>query len=106
MFSLYLIPYFLMVTSSVTSVGLLVGLVLFMGFGLAGIGLSVMHDANHGAYSKKPWINTLIGYSLNLVGANVFNWKIQHNVLHHSYTNVHEEDEDISPALTTFQGRL
>jgi len=27
--------------------------VLVMSFGLAGIGLSVMHDANHGAYSKK-----------------------------------------------------
>jgi len=68
-----------------------------MGFGLAGIGLSVMHDANHGAYSKKQWVNSLLGYSLNLVGANAFNWKMQHNVLHHSYTNIHEEDEDISP---------
>src|SRR5579859_1175020 len=96
MFAFYLIPYFLIVTGTVAGAGSLVGLVLIMGLGLAGIGLSVMHDANHGAYSKKPWINTLIGYSLNLVGASVFNWKIQHNVLHHSYTNVHEEDEDIS----------
>jgi len=97
MFSLYLIPYFLIVTSTVTNMGMLIGMALLMGFGMAGIGLSVMHDANHGAYSKKPWVNTLVGYSLNLVGANVFNWKMQHNVLHHSYTNVHEEDEDISP---------
>ncbi len=29
-------------------------------------------------------------------GANAFNWKIQHNVLHHTYTNVQDEDEDIS----------
>jgi linoleoyl-CoA desaturase len=56
-----------------------------------------MHDANHGAYSKKKWINTLVGYSLNMVGANSFNWKLQHNVMHHTYTNVHDEDEDISP---------
>jgi linoleoyl-CoA desaturase len=68
-----------------------------MGLGLAGIGLSVMHDANHGAYSRKKWVNNLIGYSLNFLGGSSFNWKIQHNVLHHSYTNVHEEDEDISP---------
>jgi linoleoyl-CoA desaturase len=54
-----------------------------------------MHDANHGAYSKYGWLNTVVGYSLNLVGANSFNWKMQHNVLHHTYTNVHEEDEDI-----------
>jgi linoleoyl-CoA desaturase len=68
-----------------------------MSLGVAGIGLSVMHDANHGAYAKKPWINDLIGYSLNLVGANSFNWKLQHNVMHHTFTNVVEEDEDISP---------
>jgi linoleoyl-CoA desaturase len=97
MFGLYLVPYLLIITSIVTGTFWLIALVVIMGFGLAGIGLSVMHDANHGAYSKKPWINTVIGYSLNLIGANSFNWKIQHNVLHHSYTNVHEEDEDISP---------
>ncbi len=97
MFILYIIPYLLIVTTTVTNIAGLIGLVVIMGFGLAGIGLSVMHDANHGAYSEKAWVNTVIGYSLNFVGANVFNWKIQHNVLHHSYTNVHEEDEDISP---------
>ena len=68
-----------------------------MGLGKAGIGLSVMHDANHGAYSKKKWINNLVGYSLNLVGGNATNWKIQHNVKHHTYTNVTGMDEDIAP---------
>ncbi len=97
MFALYLIPYVLIVTSTVTGfIGLAI-LVVIMGLGLAGIGLSVMHDANHGAYSGKRWINSVIGYSLNFLGASSFNWKLQHNVLHHSYTNVHEEDEDISP---------
>jgi linoleoyl-CoA desaturase len=97
MFGLYFVPYALMVTGVVTSVGWMFALVLVMSLGLAGIGLSVMHDANHGAYSNKKWLNNLMGYSLNMVGANAFNWKIQHNVLHHTYTNVHEEDEDISP---------
>jgi linoleoyl-CoA desaturase len=97
MFALYFIPYCLIVTSAVTSIAWMVPLVVVMGIGLAGIGLSVMHDANHGAYSNKAWVNTVIGYSLNLIGANKFNWKMQHNILHHSYTNVHEEDEDISP---------
>jgi linoleoyl-CoA desaturase len=32
----------------------------------------------------------------NFLGAYHVNWKIQHNVLHHSFTNVHEHDEDIS----------
>ncbi len=97
MFVLYFIPYGLIVTETVASIaGLLISVVI-MGFGLGGIGLSVMHDANHGAYSKKAWVNNLLGYSLNLVGANAFNWKMQHNVLHHSFTNIHDEDEDISP---------
>jgi linoleoyl-CoA desaturase len=97
MFSAYFIPYALMITGQLTSVAALLAALVVMSLGLAGIGLSVMHDANHGAYSKKPWINTVIGYSLNLVGANAFNWKMQHNVLHHTFTNVHDEDEDISP---------
>jgi linoleoyl-CoA desaturase len=97
MFTLYFLPYALIVTEVVTALPALILLVVVMSIGLAGIGLSVMHDANHGAYSNKKWLNTLIGYSLNMVGANAFNWKIQHNVYHHTYTNVHEEDEDISP---------
>ena len=97
MFSLYFIPYGLLLSGIITSIWLLLLVVVLMGFGLAGIGLSVMHDANHGAYSDKSWINTLVGYSLNMVGSSAFNWKIQHNVLHHTYTNVHEHDEDISP---------
>ncbi len=97
MFALYLTPYILIVTEAVTAPWMLILLVVLMALGVAGIGLSVMHDANHGAYSNKNWVNSLIGYSMNLIGANAFNWKMQHNVLHHSYTNVHEEDEDISP---------
>lgn len=66
-----------------------------MGFAKAGIGMSVMHDANHGAYSKHPGINKWLGYTLNLIGGMVFNWKMQHNVLHHTYTNIHGMDDDI-----------
>jgi len=87
----------LMIAGVVTQAWWMLALCVMMGFGKAGIGLSVMHDANHGAYSDKKWVNNLMGYSLNLVGASAFNWKVQHNVLHHTYTNVHEVDEDISP---------
>jgi linoleoyl-CoA desaturase len=97
MFLLYATPYAMIISNTVVAGWGLLALVVVMGFGLAGIGLSVMHDANHGAYSGKQWVNAMIGYSLNFVGASSFNWKVQHNVLHHSFTNVHEEDEDISP---------
>jgi len=95
MFLLYFAPYAFIVSGWITAPWLLIAMVITMSLGLGGIGLSVMHDANHGAYSQRSWLNTFVGYSLNLIGANAFNWKMQHNVLHHTYTNVHEEDEDI-----------
>jgi len=97
MFTLYFTPFVLMLTGTVTGTWPMLAMCVLMAFGNAGIGLAIMHDANHGAYSHKPWLNNLIGYSLNIVGGNAFNWKIQHNVLHHTYTNVYDADEDISP---------
>jgi len=96
MFFLYLGPYFLFLLGIVESVWGFYVLAFLMGLGKAGIGLSVMHDANHGAYSRKKWVNDLIGYSLNVLGGNATNWKIQHNVKHHTYTNVEGHDEDIA----------
>ena len=97
MFALYSVPFLLIITGLFTNLWAMLALCLVMGFGTAGIGLSVMHDANHGAYSKKSWVNNTVGYSLNVLGAGAFNWKVQHNVLHHTYTNIHDHDEDISP---------
>jgi linoleoyl-CoA desaturase len=70
-------------------------LVILLGFAKAGIGMSVMHDALHGAYSSKKWVNQLVGSSMYMIGSNVFNWKIQHNIYHHAYTNIDGLDEDI-----------
>ena len=66
-----------------------------LGLGTAGIGLCIMHDSNHGSYSKYPWVNKIMSYSMNLVGSSNFTWYIQHNVMHHSYTNIYHLDEDI-----------
>ena len=63
---------------------------------MAGIGMCVMHDAVHGSYSQKEWVNKLLGGTMYLLGSNVFNWKIQHNFLHHAYTNVEGYDQDIA----------
>ncbi|WP_409018831.1 fatty acid desaturase family protein [Dyadobacter sp. CY347] len=68
---------------------------VIMGLGISGIGMSIMHDANHGAYSGRALINKWVGYSIYLAGAGVLNWKLQHNVLHHTYTNIDPLDEDI-----------
>lgn len=65
------------------------------GLGMAGIGFSVMHDANHDAYSTNQKFNRSLGVIMNAVGGYDLNWRIQHNILHHSFTNVHGHDEDI-----------
>jgi linoleoyl-CoA desaturase len=99
MLSLYLVPYFLMIFGVITNPYLIIGMWLLMGLGMSGIGLAIMHDANHGAYSKNKKVNKYLGYVMNLIGASAFNWKVQHNVLHHSFTNIEGVDEDIDPGI-------
>jgi linoleoyl-CoA desaturase len=70
-------------------------LVFVMGFGEAGVGMSVMHDAAHGALSEKKWVNKLFASTMYLLGSGTFNWKVQHNVLHHTFTNIYGLDQDI-----------
>jgi linoleoyl-CoA desaturase len=94
MFALYLVPLGLIV-AGVGPLWMFFGLWILMGMGAAGIGLSVMHDANHGAYSDNARVNKFMSVVMNAVGGYDINWRIQHNVLHHTFTNVHGHDEDI-----------
>lgn len=96
MLSLFLAPLIIISSGIVGSVTLLFSLYIVSGLGMAGIGMGVMHDAIHSSYSKNKWVNKILAYSMNLIGANSTVWKIQHNVLHHSYTNIHEADDDIN----------
>ncbi len=78
-------------------------LAALFGLNLALIGFNVMHDAAHGSYSKKPWVNTMMSYTLNVMGGISFLWKQKHNVNHHSFTNItgHDDDIDIRPLMRT-----
>lgn len=67
-----------------------------LGFVLASIGFNVMHDACHGSYSSRKWVNNLMALSSNLLGGNTFIWKFKHNIVHHTYTNVDGVDDDIA----------
>jgi linoleoyl-CoA desaturase len=95
MLSLYIIPLVLVLTMPMSAWSAVL-MAILIGVGMAGIGMCVMHDAVHGSYSSKEWVNKLIGGTMYLLGSNVFNWKIQHNVLHHTYTNIEGYDQDIS----------
>lgn len=71
------------------------------GVNLAAIGFNIMHDGCHGSYSRKQWVNDLMGYTLDVMGGSSYFWKVKHNVAHHSYTNIegHDEDIDIRPFM-------
>ncbi|MFY0687462.1 MAG: acyl-CoA desaturase [Cyclobacteriaceae bacterium] len=96
MLSIFFAPLAVIIFVPFTSVALLFGLYIVSGFGMAGIGMGVMHDAIHGSYSKNKIVNKLMGYTINLVGASDKVWRLQHNVLHHSFTNIQEHDDDIN----------
>lgn len=98
MLLLYLVPFVLMMTLFESTWAVMLMWIL-MGFGLAGIGLSIMHDANHSAYSRHSWVNKWLGHLMLLLGGSDVNWRIQHNVLHHTYTNVSGMDEDIDSGV-------
>jgi len=68
---------------------------IILGLTKAGIGMSIMHDAIHGAYSANKTVNKVLGWTLHLAGGTVHNWKLQHNILHHTYTNITHMDDDI-----------
>ena len=71
---------------------------LWVAFGLnmAAIGFNIMHDACHGSFSTRGWVNELFGLTNNFLGGNAFLWKLKHNIIHHTYTNVDGVDDDIN----------
>ena len=93
--SIYLLSYILILTLQVNA-WLLLPFAVLMGLAKAGIGMGVMHDALHGSYSKNTKLNKMMGDTIYMLGGNAFVWKIQHNIFHHTYTNIHGMDEDIN----------
>lgn len=80
-----------------------VPLAILLGLAAAEIGFNVQHDGGHQAYSNHHWINKLAAMSLDLIGGSSYLWHWKHVVLHHTYTNITDEDTDIELG---FLGRL
>jgi linoleoyl-CoA desaturase len=99
LFALLVGIYFTLITGTVAGWGA-IGLCVILGFTMASIGFNVMHDACHGSYSHNETVNTLLGYSLNILGGNSYLWKQKHNIIHHTYTNVDGVDDDIEKSPT------
>jgi len=94
MFSLLITPYVIISIFTIPGWTQILFSII-MGVGLAGVGMNVMHDAIHDSLSSKKWVNRLMGSSIYLLAGNRYNWQVQHNILHHTYTNIHGHDEDM-----------
>ncbi|TVR28764.1 MAG: acyl-CoA desaturase [Balneolaceae bacterium] len=87
-----------LIISGLFSLGMMWFLTFVMGIAAAGIGFSISHDALHGAYSSNKSVNRVLGFTFDMLGANGYIWKITHNIIHHTYTNIHGHDEDLEVA--------
>ena len=59
-------------------------------------GLNVQHDANHGAVSRNPKVNRLLGLTQSWIGGSSVSWIHQHVVQHHVHTNDLHLDPDMT----------
>lgn len=86
---------------------LALGLCALLGVVVASVGFNVMHDGAHGSYSRRKWVNEVMGHSLNLLGGSVHFWKLKHNINHHTFTNVEgmDDDIDIKPWVRVHEGQ-
>jgi linoleoyl-CoA desaturase len=82
------------------SVPLRVGAAGVLVFALVAVGTCIMHDANHDSFSSHRWLNRILSYTSDALGASSWLWRFQHNTLHHGNTNVVGFDADI--ALSPF----
>jgi len=93
-FGLFYILYVFFAMSLLMS--LLTVVALAQGFIL--IGFNMMHDGAHHSYSRQKTINWLMGFTLDLIGGSHVRWRQKHNILHHTYTNIHGFDADLHTA--------
>ena len=69
---------------------------LVLGLFHALAGFNIMHDANHGSFSSNAKVNSWMGNVISFMGSHAHIWKYKHNVVHHTYTNINEIDDDIA----------
>ena len=92
--AMYLVPFILFLTGY-ASFWMTTLLWTITGLGMAGVGMNVMHDAIHNNVTRSEWINRKIGAVIYMLAGNSYTWKVQHNIKHHTHTNLDGHDDDI-----------
>lgn len=94
--SLHLSAYILLFTLPHPGFGSLLSNYIFIGISGMLLAFNVSHDACHGTFSKKKYINHwLYHLTFNMQGTNAYLWKIRHTASHHLFPNVDGCDADI-----------
>ena len=93
--ALYFWSYTSLIIVPPTETWKLISLCLIHGLSWAGIGFNVVHDAAHGSYSENKFLNYIISHFFDLLGVSNFMWRRKHNIAHHTYVNIEDEDDDI-----------
>lgn len=92
-----LASYWALVIASTTLVVRVASAVVLV-LAVTAVATGIMHDANHGAFSRSRQVNRVLGYTLDLLGGSSWLWRFKHNTQHHANTNVVGVDNDIDQA--------
>ena len=91
----YLMVFLFLLWDPLQSVAWVFSCYCLLGLLLGVIGMNIMHDKVHGAYTESKGWNFLLEIPIFLIGLESKIWHIEHNVLHHNFTNVEGMDHDI-----------
>ena len=64
--TLFVTPYVIILSLGFSQL-IKLGLCVLLGFGMAGIGMNVMHEGNHGSYSSYDWVNKIMGGAIYIL---------------------------------------
>ncbi len=99
LFGLYTTVYLVVLLAGISNLPVLFFLWALLGILLSFVGMTIMHDTVHGAYTNNRILHYLLQIPILAIGVEPKIWRIEHNVLHHTYPNVEGIDQDIHPRV-------
>ncbi|MFV0339536.1 MAG: fatty acid desaturase family protein [Parachlamydiaceae bacterium] len=97
-FALYFFSYAMIISNAYSGLALL-GWYFLLGFSMGLVGFNFCHDVIHGAFFASPKLNRIFSYVFDFNGESSYIWRVSHNLLHHTYTNIPGHDEDINKMI-------